>query len=186
MARSSEQALEDRGRVARFTWEEVERLWADIQRGPVAGWSSGAAFEHLVIRGFALSGLTVEYPYDVPLTGRPLERIDGMVYLGQLPFLIECKDRRTLDINAFAKLRNQLSRRPPGTMGCLFVSGDFTRPAVMLSNFAVPHRITLWDRSDVSSAIQARDFSEPLRRKYHDLCMYGLTDQSTQRAGAER
>lgn len=178
MARPSEQALEDRRRADELTWEEIEALWTDLQDAGTAGWGAGKALEHLVVRAFALSGLKVEYPYDVPLAGRPLEQIDGMVYLGEVPFLIECKDRDAVDIEAIAKLRNQLLRRPPATMGCVFVSGTFTRPAIILSDFAAPHRITLWSSLDIAGAIQARDFAEVLRRKYHELCMFGLTDHS--------
>ena len=178
MARSSEQALQDRERAGRLTWEDLDGLWSDLQDDAAAGWDSGKALEHLVVRGFSLSGLEVEYPYDVPLGGRPLEQIDGLVYLGEVPFLIECKDRDSVDIEAIAKLRNQLLRRPPSTMGCVFVSGTFTRPAVILSDFAAPHRITLWSNLDISEAIQARNFADTLRRKYHDLCMFGLTDHS--------
>ena len=178
MARLSDQALRDRERASRLTWDDLEALWADIQRGAAADWDLGKAFEHLIVRAFSLSGLRVEYPYDVPLAGRPLERIDGMVYLGEVPFLIECKDRDSVDIEAIAKLRNQLLRRPPSTMGCVFVAGTFTRPAIILSDFAAPHRITLWSQHDITEAIRARNFAETLGRKYHDLCMFGLTDHS--------
>lgn len=180
MAQGSPQALQDRTRAAAFTWEEVERLWREVQRGAAAGWHSGKAFEHLVVRAFALSGLRVEYPYEVALVEHAFEQIDGMVYLGDIPFLIECKNTRRTEIGALAKLRNQLSRRPPATMGCLFVSGGFTRGATVLSNFSPPHRITLWSGEDVSRAVEARDFAGELRSKYHELCMKGLVTPSPQ------
>jgi hypothetical protein len=178
MVRPSEQALAYRKRIAELSWDDLSELWNDLQGGRLAGWDAGKALEYLVVRGFALSGLRVEYPYEVPLVGHPLEQIDGMVYLGDVPFLIECKDRQAVDIQAIAKMRNQLMRRPPATMGCVFVSGTFTRPAVTLCDFAAPHRITLWSGVDIADALQARDFAQALRRKYDELCMFGLTDHS--------
>jgi hypothetical protein len=178
MAKLSRTAIRERERAEGLQWEDLDRLWREIQMGRSNGWSAGRAFEHLVVRAFALSGLKIEYPYDVPLAGAPLEQIDGMVYRREIPFLIECKDRRGVDITAVAKMRNQLARRPPITMGCIFTSGSFTAPAVVLADFAAPHRITLWDQRDIADAIKARDFAEALERKYHELCMFGLTDHS--------
>lgn len=178
MVRPSGQALKYREQVAHLSWDGLSALWDDLQGGRLAGWDAGKALEYLVVRGFALSGLQVEYPYEVPLAGHPLEQIDGMVYLGDVPFLIECKDREAVDIQAIAKMRNQLMRRPPATMGCVFVSGTFTRPAIILCDFAAPHRITLWSGLDIAGALQARDFAQALQRKYHELCMFGLTDHS--------
>lgn len=163
-----------------LTWTDVERLWREVQDRRAPGWDAGKALEHLVIRAVALSGLRVEYPFEVPLAGRVLEQVDGLVYLGDVPFLVECKDRQSVDIGVIAKLRNQLQRRPPSTMGCVFSSGSFTGPAVVLANFAVPHRITLWSREDITEGVALRDFAGLLRRKYHELCMFGLTDQSNE------
>lgn len=178
MVEVSDKALRDRERAGRLDWPDLEILWDEIQSDDARGWDSGKALEHLVVRGFALSGLQVEYPYDVPLAGRSLEQIDGMVYLGDVPFLIECKDRDSADIEVIAKLRNQLLRRPPSTMGCVFVSGKFSHPALVLSNYAVPHRITLWSSPDITKAIQARSFARVLKQKYRELCMLGLTEHS--------
>jgi hypothetical protein len=180
MARVSERAVQDRALADGWTWADVERLWPEVQGRTVSGWDAGKALEHLVVRAFALSGLRVEYPYEVPFEGRVLEQVDGMVYLGDVPFLIECKDRRVVDIEVVARLRSRLERRPPSTMGCVFSSGRFTEPAVVLANFAVPHRITLWSGEDVSEGIALRDFAAVLRRKYHELCMFGLMNQSSE------
>lgn len=178
MARPSDVAASERDRAERLTWVDLEQLWQEIQDERPNDWRPGSAFEHLIVRGFALSGLRVEYAYDVPFSGRPLEQIDGMVYLGEIPFLVECKDRDAIDIEAIAKMRNQLARRPHSTMGCVFVSGRFTEPAIILTDFAAPHRITLWDQIDVTDAIRTRNFALILERKYHELCMLGLTDHS--------
>lgn len=170
--------MQDRARADGWTWADVEQVWGGVTDRTLNGWDAGKALEHLVIRAFSLSGLRVEYPYEVPFAGRVLEQVDGLVYLGDVPFLIECKDRRSVDIKVVAQLRTRLQRRPPTTMGCVFTSGDFTEPAVVLANFAVPHRITLWSREDIAERVAARDFAAVLRRKYHELCMFGLTDHS--------
>jgi hypothetical protein len=171
--------MQDQARADTLTWADVECLWTEVQGRDVPGWDAGKALEHLVIRAFSLSGLRVEYPFEVALAGRVLEQVDGLVYLGDVPFLVECKDRRSVDIEVVAKLRNQLQRRPPTTMGCVFSSGSFTEPAVVLANFAVPHRITLWSGEDISEGIAQRNFEGLLRRKYHELCMFGLTNHSS-------
>jgi hypothetical protein len=101
-----------------------------------------------------------------------------MVFLGQIAFLLECKDTETVDIEVIAKLSNQLSRRPPTTMGCVFTTGRYTEQALMLADFAVPHRIILWTSDDIEEALAARDFKRLLVKKYEDLCMFGLTDYS--------
>lgn len=178
MERTSRTSTRDRDRADSLTWTDLERLWAAVQVRRAAGWEPGKALEHLVIRGFALSGLRVEYPFAVSLAGQLVEQVDGMVYLGDVPFLVECKDRQAVDIGVIAKLRSQLQRRPPSTMGCVLSSGSFTEPAVLLANIAVPHRITLWSRDDISEAVAARDFAGVLKRKYHELCMFGWTDQA--------
>lgn len=101
----SKRAAQDRARADEWTWAEVERVWREVQQRTVTGWAAGKALEHLVIRAFSLSGLRVEYPFEVPLDGRVLEQVDGMVYLNDVPFLLECKDRPMVDIHVVAKLR---------------------------------------------------------------------------------
>jgi hypothetical protein len=162
-----------------LSWEHLAVLWGQIKAGATPEWDQGKALEHLVIRSFELSRLTVEYPYDVPPGGDPLEQIDGIVLFREIPFLIECKDKERVDVEPIAKLHNQLSRRPPATMGCIFTTGNFTPAALTIADFMVPHRILLWPDSDIEEALHARDFRGALRRKYRELCMYGLTDLSS-------
>lgn len=178
MARPCTRSEEDRKRANEMQWPDLQTLWDDIINDRTTVWSDGKALEYLVVRGLELSNLNVRYPYDVPPGGRPIEQIDGMVYLGDVPFLIECKDRRTVDIESIAKLHGQLLRRPPTTMGCVFVSGRFTDPALVLADLATPHRITLWTGNDIQQALAVSDFQGILRQKYEDLCMYGLNDYS--------
>jgi hypothetical protein len=179
VANPSEKALTYKSQAQGMSWDDVRSLWQHISNGnPIPNWNAGKALEHLVVRAFELSGLRVEYPYDVPPGGRILEQIDGLVYLGEIPFLIECKDKDSVDIAAIAKLQSQLLRRPPATMGAVFVSGGFTSPALILADLAVPYRILLWSSGDIELGLEGGDFHTVLRKKYEDLCMYGLTDYS--------
>lgn len=178
MAAPSEKSEKYRRAAEAMDWPEITSLWEQIKKGETSDWDDGKALEHLVVRAFALSGLAVEYPYDVPPGGKPLEQIDGIVYADGLAFLLECKDREAVDVEAIAKLRNQLLRRPDTTMGCVFVTENFTQTALMLADFALPHRILLWPGADIGNAIGARNFAATLREKYRHLCKYGLTDHS--------
>jgi Restriction endonuclease len=176
MARPSEKALDYKKRAQGLSWEALRLLWQQIQAGETPDWDPGRAFEHLVIRGFELSGLRVEYAFDVPPDGKIIEQIDGMVFLGDTPFLIECKDRGAVDIVAVAKMRNPLLRRPPVTMGCVLITGGFTEPALILAGFAIPHQITLWSGDDIHAAVNKQDFKTALVERYDNLCMYGLVN----------
>lgn len=165
-------------RAQAMDWPGLQALWEEIASNKVSDWHAGKALEYLVIRGFEIASLRVEYPYTVPSAGKLIEQIDGLVYLDNIPFLIECKDKDRVDIEAIAKLHNQLLRRPPATMGCLFSSGTFTAPALLLAGYMVPYRILLWTKSDIERAIENKDFLGVLRQKYEHLCMYGLIDDS--------
>jgi hypothetical protein len=178
VAKPSDRALRYKQRAQQLSWDSLRDLWQEIKEGSTPDWDDGKAFEHLVVRAFELSGLRVEYPYDVPPAGKTIEQIDGIVYLGETPFLIECKDRDSVDIVVIAKMRNQLLRRPPATMGCVFITNNFTEPALILADFAVPHQITLWTGDNIETGITANDFKDSLFTKYNDLCMYGMTDHS--------
>lgn len=185
MAKPSEKDLEYLRRAEALSWEDLDALWELIKANQTPDWEGGKAFEHLVIRAFRLNGLDAEYPYDVPPGGKPIEQIDGLVLLQCHTFLIECKDQDTVDIEAVAKLRNQLLRRPETTLGCLFTTGEFTEPALVLTDFAVPHRILLWSDGDVERCLKQRDFGSVLSNKYRILCKYGLTDRSPNYRGLE-
>lgn len=176
MARPSEKALEYRERSRQLSWEDLRLLWESVVAGVTPDWDDGKALEHLVVRAFELGGLRVEYPYDVPLAGRPLEQIDGLAYLGEYAFLLECKDRDKADIEVIAKLHHQLLRRPLTAFEAVFVTGEFTQPALVLAGFSIPPRIVLWSRADIDAALAARDFAGALRAKYEQLCKYGLPD----------
>ena len=168
-----------------MSWRDLAALWEQIKAGSTPGWHEGKALEHLVVRAFRLSKLEAEYPYDVPPGGKAIEQIDGIVHLNCYTFLVECKDRETVDIEAIAKLRNQLLRRPDTTFGCVFTADRFTAPALILADFAVPHRILLWSGIDIEKCIKRKSFAAMLLDKYRHLCKYGLTDHSPSYRGLE-
>jgi hypothetical protein len=178
MAKPSKKSTDDVARAEALDWPGVESLWRDVQAGQAAGWDEGKALEHLIVRGFALSGLQVEYPFDVPPGGKPIEQIDGLVYLNDLVFLVECKDKDSSDVEVIAKVRHQLARRPPTTFGCIFVAGKFTAPALILADLTEPRRLLLWTKDDIDHAIKEQNFKAALLRKYRDLCKFGLLDHS--------
>lgn len=178
MANPSEKDLEYIQRAEAMSWPDLTALWKLIKVGKTPDWEGGKAFEHLVIRAFKLNGLEAEYPYDVPPGGKPIEQIDGLVHLQAHTFLMECKDKDAVDIEAIAKLRNQLLRRPETTLGCVFTTGEFTAPALIITDFSVPHRILLWSEREIEGCLKQENFGAVLLTKYRHLCKYGLTDHS--------
>lgn len=186
MAKPSEKDLEYITRAEAMSWDDLNALWELIKVDQTPDWEGGKAFEHLVVRAFKLNGLDAEYPYDVPPRGKPIEQIDGLVHLQCHTFLIECKDKKdSVDIEAIAKLRNQLLRRPETTLGCVFTTSEFTEPALIITDFSVPHRILLWSELDIERCLKQRDSATVLLEKYRFLCKYGLTDHSPYYKGLE-
>lgn len=178
MAKPSEKDLQYIDRVEGMDWRQLRDLWAAIKAKITPEWEEGKALEHLVVRAFRLDGLDAEYPYHVPPGGQILEQIDGVVFLGTHCFLLECKDENATDIEAISKLRIQLLRRPEATLGCVFTRDHFTRPALILTDLSIPHRILLWSDSHIEDSLRKRSFAKTLREKYRFLCMYGLEDHS--------
>jgi hypothetical protein len=77
MAKPKDRDLEYIKRAEKMDWKALRKLWKGIQAEKTPDWDGGKALEHLGVRAFKLSGLEVEYPYDVPPGGKPLEQIDG-------------------------------------------------------------------------------------------------------------
>ena len=178
MATPSAKTREYEKRARAMDWDSIESLWKEIKASDTPKWEAGKAFEYLIVRGFEKSGLHVEYPYDVPPGGKPIEQIDGLVYLNELVFLVECKDKDSSDIAAIAKVRHQLARRPSTTFANIFVSGSFTTAALLLADLTNPHQVILWTGVDIDDAVRENDFKTPLLDKYHHLCRFGLLDHS--------
>jgi hypothetical protein len=176
MAHPSRKALAYVEKAQKMDWSDLIELWGQIKRGHTPGWEAGKALEHLVVRAFKLSDLDAEYSYDVPLTGKPIEQIDAIIYLDDLAFLIECKDVHRVNASVIAKMKQQLERRPATTFGCIFVMGAFTEPALVVADMSPPQRILLWPGGDIAKALEAKNFKSALCDKYRHLCRFGMTD----------
>ena len=149
---------EYQSRIRRLKWPGLKQLWEEIKAGNTPGWEPGKAFEYLVMRLFELDGAEVRWPYSVPLFGNAeVEQIDGSVRCGSLYCLVESKDEAdNISVGPIAKLRNQLLRRPAGTVGLLFSRRGFTDPAVQLAYFTLPQPILLWTGAQVEFALNQR------------------------------
>ena len=54
MARPSEKAAEYIKTIEAMKWPALSKLWQAVRNSSATEWEAGKAFEHLVIRGFAL------------------------------------------------------------------------------------------------------------------------------------
>jgi hypothetical protein len=164
-------------RIEELGWEELQTLWTAIEQRDTPEWESGKAFEYLVIRAFQLDGAHVRWPYPVQLFGEEVEQIDGAVYCAGLACLVESKDLMdNVAIGPIAKLRNQLLRRPAGTVGLMFSRTGFTDPARFLAHFALPQAILLWSGEEIAYALRQKNICELLTLKYHVCVEHGLPD----------
>src|SRR5262249_26118807 len=135
-------AEEYEARIKKLGWPGLRKLWKAIKDRDTPDWEPGKALEYMIIRAFELDKAEVRWPYPVPLFGEEVEQIDGSVHVGCLYGLVECKDEtENVAIGPIAKLRNQLLRRPSGTVGLLFSSGGVFDPATPLTPFAPPHAV---------------------------------------------
>lgn len=172
-------ATQDCERMIRsLGWDGLRALWDNIENRSTPGWDPGQAFEYLVIRAFQLDGARVKWPYTVRLFDEVVEQIDGAVHCAGLSCLVESKDfaDKAVDINPIAKLRNQLLRRPVGTVGLLFSRTGFTNAAVNLSCFSLPQAILLWNGDEIRYALEQERICELLTLKYCGAVEYGVSN----------
>lgn len=162
-------------RITAFDHTGLLDLWSDIEAGGTVDWPPGKAFEYLVLRALELDGASVRWPYSVTLEGAEAEQIDGVAYVDGLSCLIESKHYdRKVNVEPIAKLRNQLARRPAGTIGVVFSYQGFTRPAQTLCQYVAPQTVLLWDGSEVKYALEKGTMVSGLRRKYEYAVEWGL------------
>ncbi len=153
------------------THSDLVNLWSGILEKETPGWQPGIAFEYFVLRAFEIEGAYVDYPYDVDLFGENVEQIDGAVHIQNigLTVIVECKNYSNKGVNVnvepLAKLRNQLLRRPPSCIGCVFSTSGFTKPAATLAHFSLPQSIILWQREDIIYCLENECFVEGLEKK---------------------
>lgn len=165
--------------IASLQWDGLRKLWDKIDNRQTPEWEAGKAFEYLVLRAFQLDGAEVKWPYRVKLFGEEIEQIDGVVYYSGLSCLVESKDfadKTNVDVAPIAKLRNQLLRRPAGTVGLVFSRTGFTDPARHLSYFSLPQTILLWNGEEIKYALEREEICELLILKYRVCVEDGLPD----------
>lgn len=162
-------------RARQLDWRGLRLLWSEIEAGSAAGWPPGRALEHLVLRAFELSGAAVVWPYLVRVGDEVVEQIDGAVHVHGLSCIVECKDTAgPLNIDAIAKLRNQLLSRPAGAIGLLFSRSGFTPVAALLGRFVAPQAILLWDGNDIAYHLRNEDFSTGLVLRHRHSIENGM------------
>jgi hypothetical protein len=161
-------------------WDGLRDLWAAIKTGNPPGWEMGEALEYLVIRAFELDPdepVSVRYPYEVSLFGEKVEEIDGAVHLPGLSCLVESKHwGKNIAIAPIVKLRSQLLRRPAGTIGLMFSTKTFTKPAIYLAHFTLPQAVLLWSGTDIQIAMEEGRICRFLRLKQRVCCEDGIPD----------
>jgi hypothetical protein len=124
----------------------------------------------------------VRWPYEVFMAGAPVEQVDGAIHLGFLPCIVECKDTaQPVAIEAIAKLRNQLLRRPSAVVGLVFSRSGFTDPALMLAQFLAPQTILLWSGEEIAYFLEEQDFSSALLQKYRSVVETGIAEYDVHR-----
>jgi hypothetical protein len=165
--------------IKQLRWPGLKQLWSKIKEGDTPEWEPGKAFEFLVLRMFDLNGADVRWPYSVTLFGdnEEVEQVDGSVRVGSLYCLVECKDEQgNVSIGPIAKLRNQLMRRPAGTVGLLFSSKAFTVPAVQLAHFTLPQAILLWSGYELEKALEKKRICDFTEQKFRACVDQGMPD----------
>lgn len=171
-------------KIRKLDWKGLTGLWEEIKNCDTPGWEPGKAFEYLVLRIFELDNLEVKYPFSVslPYNGKPMEQIDGVVYIDNLAVLVESKDysfqkkKRDLNIEPIAKLRNQLLRRPFISIGCVFSAGGFTEPVSSLIDYLGNDTILLWQGEEVDFCIKENKIKEYFKVKFQNRVEYGIHD----------
>jgi hypothetical protein len=154
-------------RISRFGWRELSTLWEKVKSDSTPDWPGGRALEYLILRAFQLAGAQITWPYEVREEGRVLEQIDGALHSRGLHCLVESKDWGTsVNIEPIAKLRNQLRRRPAGTIGVVFSRGGFTSAAVKLAQYTVHEGILLWTGREIEYVLHNENILDALERKY--------------------
>jgi hypothetical protein len=159
---------EYQARITSYDWDDLSILWSEIKTKNTSNfWDEGKALEYLVLRAFQLDGAEVAWPYTVKVQDRIVEQIDGVVYVDSLACLIECKDTsKEVNIEAIAKLRNQLLRRPAAAIGSVFSRSGFTEATVTLTGFVAPQTILLWGGKEIEYSLTNKSICKFLIKKY--------------------
>jgi len=170
-------AEEYEAKIRPYGWGDLRKLWAAIKNRDTPGWDAGKALEYLILKAFELDGAKVRWPYSVTLGGEEVEQIDGSVSVLGLYCLLETKDEKdNIAIAPITKLRNQLLRRPAGTIGLLFASKKFTDRALQLAPFTLPQAILLWSGDEIEHCIQEKKIAAFCEMKFRACVDFAITD----------
>ncbi|MBM3242144.1 restriction endonuclease [Candidatus Poribacteria bacterium] len=166
-------------------WAELQAVWSELSLSPsrfrgaeLGAQEAGWVFEWWVYEAFRLSGADGQPPFVVRLGPSLVEEIDGAVFVPFGTFLVECKFQDAkVTIEPIVKLRSQLERRTPNTMGAIFSKSGFTHEAVTLLSHLSPCNVLLFTGDDIE-LMQHRPASmvEALRVKYRVAVMEGKPD----------
>lgn len=152
--------------------EELIALWNTRDSTTIKNdWDQGKVLEYTLLRAFELEGATIRWPYNVKIgddkNGSVIEQIDGAIQFEHFYVLVECKDQQNaVNIEPFAKMRNQLMRRPSAVIGCIFSTSGFTEPALVLSQFSAPQTILLWNGDEFEYCLENGCFIKGLKEKF--------------------
>ena len=109
-----------------------------------------------------------------------VEQVDGAVIAHGLYCLVECKDESgSLAITPIAKMRNQLLRRPPATIGLIFSTSGYTVPAQILAGYLGSQTILLWHPEEIQLAVTKHQIAILLEAKYRACVETGLHTANT-------
>ncbi len=154
--------------IQKYDGPALLKLWRDHHSGKHVKsiWEPGKLFEYVVLRAFQLEGATIRWPYSVKFGNETIEQIDGAVSIDNYNILIECKDwEKSVSIEPFSKMRNQLMQRPAGVIGCIFSRSGYTDPAIALSRFCAPQTKLLWQNDELECCIEKSKMKEGLAMK---------------------
>jgi hypothetical protein len=155
--------------------QRLLKLWDQILKNKLP--NDGKAFENLILSAFKNEGAIVKSSYSVSIFETIVEQIDGAVHLpsSNISMLIECKNQSAnVNIEPMAKLRNQLLRRPSGTIGSVFTTAAYTYPAIMLSHFVFPQTILLWEKMEIDYCLKNNCFIPGAKAKYRYALEEGI------------
>ena len=143
----------------------------------ITRWPPGIAFEHIVIRSFEIEHAAVKWPFPFSQGRKIIEQIDGAIYCDGLSCLVESKDYSDpINVEPIAKLRNQLSRRPMGTLGLVFSREGFTEPAKILARMMQPLNILVWEYAELEQSLASSTMRQALTTKFKYAVELGIPD----------
>lgn len=177
-----------RTRVRRLKRWGLLNLWSKIVARKTDDWPPGKALEYLVLRAFELEGAVVSWPYSVrhAQTDLELEQIDGVVFANGLSAIIEAKsyqDKDKVNIEPIAKLKAQLTRRPPGVIGVVFSRSGFSLQAEQLTELLPPQSVLLWGPENFKSALAKGRMIDGLTAKYRKAIEKALPNYDLEMEG---